>query len=157
MSAMTQPRTASPRNSSRSFDGSPATSAHHDRCDIARRSRRGSTNSYPMRSLSADRSGSAAGSSGVLDAGVHVVDRVPHGLQVLEVLVLDAEADGALRELLLERLDELDQRQRVGLEVVDERLALADRARLDLEDVGEAPPDDVEHGGTGERFLIAGH
>ena len=32
----------------------------------------------------------------------------------------------ALAQLLLERLDELDERQRVGLEVVDEGLALAD-------------------------------
>src|SRR3954462_14999615 len=107
MSAMTQPRTASPRNSRRSFDGSPGISAHHDRCDIARRSIRGSTNSYPRRSLSAERSGSAPGRSGVLDAGVDVVDGVAHRLQVLEVLVLDAEPDGPFRELLLQRLDEL--------------------------------------------------
>ena len=46
--------------------------------------------------------------------------------------------------VLLERLDELDQRQRVGVEVVDERLALGDGRRVDLEDVGEAVADDLE-------------
>ena len=73
-----------------------------------------------------------------------VVDGVAHGLEVFEVLVLDAEPDGALAELLLERLDQLDQRERVGVEVVDERLALGDGRRLDLEDVGEAVADDLE-------------
>ncbi len=75
---------------------------------------------------------------------MHVVDGVADRLQVLEVLVLDAEPDRALAELLLERLDQLDQRERVGVEVVDERLALGDRRRVDLEDVGEPVADDLE-------------
>ena len=53
-----------------------------------------------------------------------VVDGVADRLQVLEVLVVDAEPDGALAELLLERFDELDQREGVGIEVVGEALAL---------------------------------
>ena len=62
--------------------------------------------------------------------------------------------DGAVAELLLERLDELDQRQRVGVEVVDERLALGDRRRLDLEDVGEPVADDLEDLVAPERALF---
>ena len=49
-----------------------------------------------------------------------VVDGVAHRLQVLEVFVVDAEADRALAELLLEGLDQLDEGQRVGIEVVRE-------------------------------------
>ena len=49
-----------------------------------------------------------------------IVDGVAHGAQVGEVFVVDGEADGALAELLLERLDQLDERERVGIEVVGE-------------------------------------
>ena len=49
-----------------------------------------------------------------------------------------------LEEASFERLDELDQRQRVGVEIVDERLALGDGRRLDLEDVGKSVADDLE-------------
>ena len=53
---------------------------------------------------------STASSSSTGAQSVHdVVDRVAHGLQVAEVFVVDAEADGALAELLLERLDQLDR------------------------------------------------
>ena len=72
-----------------------------------------------------------------------VVDGVAHRLQVLEVLVVDAEPDGALAELLLERLDQLDQGERVGVEVVGERVALVDGRRVDLEDVGQAVADEA--------------
>ncbi len=64
---------------------------------------------------------------------MHVVDRIAHRLQVGEVLVVDAEPDRAVTELLLQRLHELDQRQRVGVQVVGEGLALAEvAAELDL-------------------------
>jgi len=59
-----------------------------------------------------------------LELGDHVVDGVPHRLEILEIFVLDPEADRAIGQLFLERLDQLDQRQRVGVEVVDERLTL---------------------------------
>ncbi len=75
---------------------------------------------------------------------VDVVDGVTHRLEVFEVLVLDAELGDSIAELLFERLDEFDQRQRVGVEVIDERLALGDGRRLDLEDVGESVTDDLE-------------
>ena len=52
------------------------------------------------------------------------------------------EADGALAELLLERLDQLDQRERVGVEVVGEAGVERDRVLVDLEDLGQALPDD---------------
>ena len=48
------------------------------------------------------------------------------------------------RQFLFEGFDELDQRQRVGVEVVDERLPLGDGRRLDLEDVGEPVTHDLE-------------
>ena len=84
-----------------------------------------------------------------------VVDGVADGLQIFEILVLDPEAGDAAAELLLERLDQLDQRQRVGVEVVDERLPLGDPARLDLEDVGEAVADDLEDLVAIDRVLLA--
>ena len=129
----------------------PGCSAHHERWAIARASSAGSANVVP----------DALGEPSRLErqppsrvARVDVVDGVADGLQVGEVLVVDAEADGALAELLLERLDELDQGQRVGVEVVDERLTLADRRRLDLEDVGEPVADDLEDLVAPERALF---
>src|SRR5207237_7495044 len=74
----------------------------------------------------------------------YVVDRVAHGLEVLEVLVVDAEADAALAQLLLDRLHQLDQGEGVGVEVVGEGRALGDGGRLDLEDVGQAVADQLE-------------
>ena len=85
---------------------------------------------------------------------VYVVDGVADGLQVFEVFVLDPESDGAVAEFFLERLDELDQRQRVGLEVVAERLALADRRRVDFQNVGQAIADDLENLVALDRALI---
>src|SRR5947207_2668467 len=62
----------------------------------------------------------------------------------IEVLVLDAEPDRALPELFLQGLDELDEGERVRVKVIDEGLSLADRGGLDLEDVGQAVPHDLE-------------
>ena len=62
--------------------------------------------------------------------------------------------DGALAELLLEGLDQLDQGERVGIEVVGERVALVDRCRVDLEDVGEAVTDELEHFLAAHRSLL---
>ena len=117
-SVTTTPSTASPRNSSRSLDGWPACSAHHERCTRAG-ARRSGARSRPRRSTSCGRLGYRKG-DGVLEPADDVVDGVAHRLQVLEVLVVDAEPDGALAQLLLEGLDQLDERQGVGLEVVGE-------------------------------------
>src|SRR6056297_1249532 len=161
MSAMAHPRTASPRNSSRSLLAAPGVSAHHERCASARCSSAGSEKRWPTRSARSSSAGSAEFARAEPIAGsvrrgafVDVVDRVPDGLEVLEVLVLDAEADRAVAQLLLERFDEFDQRERVGVEVVDERLPLGDGRRLDLEDVGEPVTDDLEDLLTSERALF---
>src|SRR5262249_25612540 len=74
-----------------------------------------------------------------------VVHGVADRLQVFEIFVLDAEADRSFTELLLERFDQLDERQRIGFEVVGERVALVDARGFDLEDVGQAIADEVEH------------
>ena len=152
----TRPSTASPRNSSRSFDWPPACSAHHDRC-----ARRGSSSSGSANGV-AEPLGRARQRLGRIGSqrrrrstrADDVVDGVAHGLQVLEVLVLDAEPDGALAELLLEGLDQLDQGQGVGVEVVGERVALGDRGRLDLEDVGQAVTDELEDLLAAHRALL---
>src|SRR5688572_9057724 len=138
-SVTTRPSTASPRNSRRSFDRIPACSEHHERCATARRSSSGSAKSQPIRPASEASAWSCSGKS-----GADVVDGVAHGLQVLEVFVLDPEADGALAHLLFDGLDELDECEGICLEVVDERLAFGDLARLDLEDVGEPVSDELE-------------
>ena len=54
-----------------------------------------------------------------------VVDGITHGLEIFEILVVDAEVRHPITELFLQRLDQLDQSERVGVEVVDERLTLA--------------------------------
>ena len=102
----TTPSTASPRNSSRSFDSRPPFSAHHDRCVSASSSSSRSSNGQPRRSAKRRRASVFRGSAQPAD---HVVDRVAHRLQILEILVLDAEADAALAELLFEGLDQLDR------------------------------------------------
>src|SRR5579875_1610543 len=97
------------------------------------------------------------GASGRTELRAHVVDGVAHGPEVLEVLVVDAEAGDLVPQLLLERLHELDERERVGVQVVGEGGGLADRRRVDLEDVGELGPHELEdlapgHRGRGGRF-----
>jgi hypothetical protein len=95
------------------------------------------------------------------EPGEDVVDGVAHCLYVLEIFVLDAEADTALTELLLERLGQLDESQRIGVEIVGERVALVDAGRLDLEDVGQAVTDQLEHllaiHGTALDMGLGGH
>src|SRR2546430_637599 len=155
-----RPSTASPRNSRRSFDRESSFSAHHDRWAIAVDSNDGSVNCRPSRSARASscsafdrvRAPSAAGAASGrrpwlrgLELGDDVVDGVANRLQVLEVLVVDAEPHGALAELLLQRLDELDEGERVGGEVLSERGALGDGGGVDLENVGQAVADELEH------------
>src|SRR5579885_2330970 len=141
-SVTTRPRTASPRNSRRSFDSEPGFSAHQLRWASAADSRPRSANGLPSRSWSA--SSPATGSRSSLRSEEHVVDCVSHRLEVGQVLVVDVEADRALAQLLLERLHQLDEGERVGVEVVDERVALVHRRGVDLEDVGEAVTDQLE-------------
>src|SRR5688572_7743545 len=134
-SVTTSPSTASPRNSRRSFDTEPGASATQDRWARARCRSSWSSKRWARRPESAASAGFVSRSG--LESGADVVDCVSDGLEILEILVLDPEPDGALADFFLDRLHQLDQGQRVGLEVVAERLALADRVGLDLEDVGQ--------------------
>src|SRR5579884_3943698 len=142
-SVTTRPSTASPRNSRRSLEWLPGFSAHQERWATARASSSGSAKLRPSRSTRAA-TPSAGSGSGRSELGNHVVDRVADGLQVLEVLVLDAEADRPLAELLFEGLDQLDEGQGVGVEVLAKGGRLGDGVRLDLEDVGQPVADQLE-------------
>src|SRR5689334_14060097 len=129
-SVTTRPSTASPRNSRRSFDASPGDSATHDRWARARCSSSESANWCASRSARASVAACSL-SSGGGHLGDHVVDGITHRLEVLEVFVLDAKADRAFTDFLLDGLDELDEGERVGFEVVGERLTFGDGARVD--------------------------
>src|SRR5262245_38446354 len=134
---MMRPRTASPRNSSRSLESWPGFSAHHDRWTRAVASTSMSGSATPRRSARTSIAGTGSLAAGPSDAVEDVVNRVAHSLDVFEVFVLDAEPHRALAQLFLQRLGQLDQRQRVGFEVVGERLTFADGGGLDFEDVGQ--------------------
>ena len=86
--------------------------------------------------------------------GDDVIDGVANGLEVFEVLILDAETDGAFADVLLEGLDEFDERERVGIEVVGEGITFVHGGGLDLEDVGETILDQGQHGGTVHGGLL---
>ena len=65
---------------------------------------------------------------------MYVIDGISHGLQILQILVFDAEPNGTFRQLLLERFDELDEREGIGIEVIgDEVVARRFRAYTDLD------------------------
>src|SRR3954447_20283343 len=145
-SVTTMPSTASPRNSSRSFDAPWGCSARQDGCERAWRRTPRSRKLHPSRDSKASRAsasmrpdrGSGRGRSQPRD---HVVHRVAHRLQVAEVLVVDGEADGALAQIILERLDQLDEGELVGVEVVGEGRVLGDGVVVDLENLREVPAD----------------
>jgi hypothetical protein len=61
-----------------------------------------------------------------------VVDSLADGLDLLRVLVGDLDA-----ELILELHDQLDQIERVGVEILLERRLLCDLALIDTELVGQ--------------------
>src|SRR5258708_6786712 len=153
-----RPSTESPRNSRRSFEASSMVSAHQDRWAIACWRRSTSPGSCPSRrasaSISARRAPCSSGSSGGLELGDHVVDGVTDGLEILQVLVLDPEPDRPLPQLLLEALDQLDEGQRIGVEVLGERGPLADGAGIDLQDVCELVADHLEDLATIERAFL---
>src|ERR1700733_7108945 len=137
------PRTASPRNSRRSFEGAPPScSPHQLRWARACCRRLKSAKEWPSRSASAA-APSAPGSTR-LEFGVDVVNCVPDRAQVLEVLVIDAEAHRSFAQLLFQGFDQLNQGQRIGIEVLHEGSALGDRRRVRLEDVRQLVPDQLE-------------
>jgi len=73
------------------------------------------------------------------------VDGVLHGLQLGELLVVEGEPLEGRGELLLQRVDQLDERDRVRAEVLDERLLLGDGGRVGLEDLREVRSDRPRH------------
>src|SRR5918911_2050335 len=121
--------TLSPRNSRRSYE--EARSGAHDECVKTGSSR--STGSASSR-----RSSSTCGSSSLLVRG-DVVDRLANGLDFLRVLVRDLDP-----ELILQLHDQLDQVERVGVEILLEGGLLGDLALLDAELLGQDVLDPLE-------------
>src|SRR5919201_710671 len=121
--------TLSPRNSRRSYDD--ARSGAHEECVKTGSSR--STGSASSRRWS-----STCGSSSLLMRG-DVVDRLANGLDLLRVLVRDLDP-----ELILQLHDQLDQVERVGVEVLLEGGLLGDLALLDAEMLGQDVLDPLE-------------
>ena len=138
--ATMSPSTASPRNSKRSLDGAPPScSPHQLRCARACCRRLRSPKVWPSRAAST--AAPSAPASPLLELGDHVVDGVPHGPEVFEVFILDPEPHGALPQLFLEGLHQLDQSQRVGVEILGEGGGLPTvMERLDLQNVRPAGP-----------------
>src|ERR1039458_3221212 len=124
---MISPTTGSPRNSSRSLE-TRWCSAAYDEC-VTAISSVASASSRPIAWATARRPSEAAATcrSARLQSHLDVVDGVAHRLQVLEVLVVDPEPDRALAQLLFERLDQLDQREGVRVQVLGERRVLGHR------------------------------
>ncbi len=83
-----------------------------------------------------------------------VVDGVSHGAEILEVFVVDTETRCPFGEFFLEALDEFDQREGVGVEIIGERVTLIDARGLDLENVGELVSHDRENLFTLDRTLL---
>src|SRR4029450_4158370 len=142
---MMRPSTASPRNSRRSLESWPGFSAHQERCTRAGARTSGLDRWTPRRSASSSSLGTGSGMVVPSEPGEDVVHGVTHCLDVLEVFVLDAEPHAPFAQLLLERLGQLDEGQRIGVEVVGEGVSFVDGRRLDLEDVGEAVTDQVDN------------
>ncbi len=59
-------------------------------------------------------------------------------------------------EVLLERLDKLDQGERVGAQVVEGRV-LGDLARALFEDLGQLVSDQLQNGGSVQRCGVSAH
>src|ERR1039458_4809914 len=138
------PRTASPRNSRRSLEGAPPSrSPHQLRWASACCKRPMSPKVWPNRSASL--AAPSAPASPRLELGVDVVNGVSDGSEVFKVFVIDAEPHGPLSQLFFQSLDKLDQRQRVGVEVLYERRPFGDRRRIRLQNVGQLVPDQSKH------------
>src|SRR5689334_16096533 len=114
--AIASSRTESPRNSSRSYEA--VRSAAHDACVKTAAARSGESRSISSRS--------AAGPS--LLVRRDVVDGLPDGRDLLRVLVGDLDP-----ELILELHDQLDQVERVRVQVLLERSLFGDLILFDSE------------------------
>src|SRR4051794_21267924 len=124
--------TTSPRNASRSYES--VRRSTHDECVNACSARsRGSSSRSDLSESSA--SGGLFG-----DAAGHEVDDRSHGLHLGRLVVGDSDAIG-----VLELHEELDQVQRVGVQVVLEARAVADLTGVDGQLGGQVVPDALEH------------
>ena len=83
-----------------------------------------------------------------LQFGDNIVDGITNRLQILQVFVIDMETGNGASDFLFERLDQFDERQRIGVEVIDERGPFSDRHGFDFENVGKPVSDDSQNGGT---------
>src|SRR5919199_890184 len=127
----------SPRNASRSYDS--VRRSTHDECvkTCAARS--------PGSSSTSALSESSASGRLLGDVGGDVVDDRAHRLHLGGLVVRDAHPVG-----VLELDEELDQVQRVGVQVVLEARAVAEDRLVDLKLHGQEVPDPLEH-------LLPGH
>jgi hypothetical protein len=85
----------------------------------------------------------------------HDVDRVADRVHVGEVVVGDRQADGALAQLGLDRLHEIDQREVVGVEVLAQARVAGDRVGIGTEDLDELVAHDALDLGGGDRAPVA--
>ena len=69
--------------------------------------------------------------------GNDILDGIAHCAEVFKIFIFDTETDRALGELLFDCFHKLDQGQRVGIEVIGERITLVNTRRLDLKDLRE--------------------
>src|SRR5919202_861040 len=127
--AIASPRTPSPRNSSRSYDRSRSDS--HDECV-----KTASRSSLGRPSIS---SRSRFGAPGGSAMGDDVIDRLPDGRDLLCILVGDLET-----ELVLELHDQLDEVERIRVEVALERRVLGHLLLVDAELLHQDAADALE-------------
>src|SRR5580658_9195044 len=100
------PKTASPRNSSRSLEGAPPScSPHQLRCASACCNRLRSLKVWPNRSARA--AAPSAPASPRLELGVDVVNGIADGSQVFKVFIVNAEPDGPLPQFFFQGLHQL--------------------------------------------------
>src|SRR5664279_1403185 len=98
---------------------------------------------WPNRTASA--SAPPAPASPRLELGVDVVNGVSDGSEIFKVFIINAEPHGPLPQLFFQALDQLYERQGIGVEVLDERCSLGDRRRIGLQNVGQLVPDQCKH------------
>src|SRR5689334_25202645 len=126
---MTSPSTLSPRNSSRSYDISRRPT-HEVWVNARSRSSSGSPSISAL---------SGPGASGRSAVGGDVVDRLTDGRDLLGILVGDLET-----ELVFELHDQLDQVERVGVQITLERRVLGDLLLVHAELLDENAADALE-------------
>src|SRR5688572_7930339 len=126
-------RTTSPRNASRSYDW--PRSSTHDECVNACRARSSGSSSTRGSSVVARASGRSC-----LRVGCDEVGGLPDGVNLGRLLVRNADAIA-----VLELHDQLDEVERVGLEVLLEARALVYAGRVHAQLSREVRADQLQH------------